>query len=131
MPDTAITAESSTQAVSDLAALRLLNQEFIRAVAASDAAWFDQHLSPDFVNSNPDGTLSERATFLAHVARPSAVSRLQAEDVRIRLFGDSALVHARTRYTKANGEPGAGRYTDVWARLDGAWRCVAADVTRC
>ena len=32
---------------------------------------------------------------------------------------------------EASGEPGAGRYTDVWARIDGAWRCVAADVTRC
>ena len=117
--------------MSDLAALRLLNQEFIRAVGASDVAWFDQHLSSDFVNSNPDGTLSERAAFLCHVARPSAVSRLRADDVRIRLFGDSALVHARTRYVKANGEPGEGRYTDVWARIDGAWRCVAADVTRC
>jgi ketosteroid isomerase-like protein len=131
MHDTPTTAESSTRTVSDLSALRLLNQEFIRAVGASDAAWFDKHLSSDFVNSNPDGTLSERAAFLQHVARPSAVSRLRADDVRIRLFGDSALVHASTHYIKANGEPGSGRYTDVWARFDGAWRCVAADVTRC
>ena len=129
--DTSTTAEQSTRTVSDLAALRLLNQEFIRAVGASDAAWFDRHLSSDFVNSNPDGTLSERAAFLSHVARPSSVSRLRADDVSIRLFGDSALVHARTSYIKANGEPGAGRYTDVWARIDGVWRCVAADVTRC
>lgn len=130
MPDTATTAEASTQAVSDLSALRLLNEQFIRAVATSNAAWFDQHLSTDFVNSNPDGTLSERAAFLAHVARPSTLSRLQADDVRIRLFGDSALVHARTSYIKASGEPGTGRYTDAWARIGGAWRCVAADVTR-
>jgi hypothetical protein len=131
MPTTTQSAETSTRAGSDLSALRLLNQEFIRAVGASDAAWFDQHLSSDFVNSNPDGTLSERAAFLQRVAQPSAVSQLHADDVRIRLFGDSALVHGRTLYTKADGEPGAGRYTDVWARIDGAWLCVAADVTRC
>lgn len=125
------TAEQSTRTVSDLAALRLLNQEFIRAVGESDAAWFERHLSSDFVNSNPDGTLSDRAAFLRQVARPATVSRLQADDVRIRLFRDSALVHGRTRYLKADGEPGAGRYTDVWARIEGAWRCVAADVTRC
>lgn len=113
------------------AMLQRLNEEFIRAIAASDAAWFDRHLSSDFVNSNPDGTLSERTAFLERVAKPSAVSQLHADDVRIRLFGDSALVHGRTHYVKADGEPGAGRYTDVWARIDGAWRCVAADVTRC
>jgi ketosteroid isomerase-like protein len=131
MQNTHATPEASTRTVSDLSALRLLNQQFIHAVAASDARWFEQHLSSDFVNSNPDGTLSDRTAFLRRVTAPSTVSKLQADDVRIRLFGDSALVHARTRYVKPDGEPGAGRYTDVWARIDGAWRCVAADVTRC
>ncbi len=115
----------------DHAELSRLNEQYIRAVADSDAGWFDRHLSSDFVNGNPDGTLSERAAVLARVAQPSVVSQLHADDVRIRLFGDSALVHGRTRYVKADGAPGAGRYTDVWARIDGAWRCVSADVTRC
>ena len=130
MQNTHTTPEASTRTVGDLSALRLLNQQFIRSVAMSDVGWFEQHLSSDFVNSNPDGTLSDRAAFLRHVTKPSTVPKLQADDVRIRLFGDSALVHGRTSYTKADGEPGAGRYTDVWARVDGAWRCVAADVTR-
>ena len=116
---------------SDLSALQMLNDQYIRAVATSDAAWFARHLSDDFLNSNPDGTLSDRAAFLRHVARPSAVSKLEAEDVRIRLFGPTAIVHGRTTYIKADGQPGAGRYTDVWASADGAWLCVAADVTRC
>jgi hypothetical protein len=115
----------------DHATLSRLNDQYIRALATSDAGWFDRHLSSDFVNGNPDGTLSERTAFLQRVAQPLAVSQLRADDVRIRLFGDSALVHGRTTYVKADGEPGAGRYTDVWARIDGAWRCVAADVTRC
>jgi ketosteroid isomerase-like protein len=130
MPSTS-TLENDARAARDLDALRELNDGFIRAVARSDAAWFDVHLSSDFVNSNPDGTLSERAAFLQRIAQPSTVPTLQAEDVRIRLFGDSALVHGRTRYTRPDGSGGAGRYTDVWARMDGAWRCVAADVTRC
>jgi uncharacterized protein DUF4440 len=115
----------------DLDTLRALNDGFIRAVVTSDAAWFERHLSSDFVNSNPDGTLSERAAFIAQVARPSSVSALAADDVRIRLFGSSAIVHGRTSYLKADGQPGAGRYTDVWARIDGRWLCAAADVTRC
>src|SRR6185503_20005173 len=107
------TPESGTRTVSDLSALPLLNQEYIRSVAESDAAWFDRHLSSEFVNSNPDGTLSDRAAFLRRVAQPATVSKLQVDDVRIRLFGDSALVHGRTRYIKPDGEPGTGRYTDV------------------
>ncbi len=115
----------------DLGALRRLNDGFIRSVSASDATWFERHLSSDYVNSNPDGTLSDRAAFIGQVARPCAVSKLAAEDVNIRLFGATAIVHGRTTYLKADGTPGAGRYTDVWACVDGQWLCVAGDVTRC
>jgi ketosteroid isomerase-like protein len=45
-------------------------------------------------------------------------------------MGDFAIIHAQTRYVKGDGEPGKGRYTDIWARKDGRWLCVAAHVTR-
>lgn len=124
-------AAASTATEMELDTLRRLNGGFIRAVATSDASWFERHLSSDFVNSNADGTLSERAAFIANVARPSSVPDLSVSDVRIRLFGSTAIVHGRTHYTRADGQPGAGRYTDVWARIDGQWLCAAADVTRC
>ena len=47
------------------------------------------------------------------------MKNLDIEDVLIRVLGDVALIHARTTYTKADGQPGAGRYTDVWARRGG------------
>jgi len=115
---------------SDLATLQELNRGYIRAVAESDAGWFDEHLADDFLNSDPDGTLADRAGFLAQVARPLAVSALGCEDVRIRLLGDIAIIHGRTVYRKPDGQAAAGRYTDVWARRQGRWLCIAAHVTR-
>lgn len=115
----------------DRATLQQLNDAYINAVATSDVAWFERHLSADFLNSNPDGTLSDRAAFLGQVARPSAVSGLRSQEVLIRVFGRTAIVHGRTDYRRADGTPGAGRYTDVWAREGDSWVCVAADVTRC
>jgi ketosteroid isomerase-like protein len=112
------------------ALLSALNQGYIRAVRTSDVEWFEQHLAEDFVNSNPDGTLSDRAAFLEHVAKPIAVKEFACEDVRIRMLGDVAIVHGRTTYRKADGQPAAGRYTDIWARRGGLWLCVAAHVTR-
>ena len=70
------------------------------------------------------------AGFLAQTARPVTISNLEANDVEIRLFGDVAIIHARTSYTMADGRPGAGRYTDVWACQNGKWLCVSAHVTR-
>ena len=114
----------------DQATLQALNREYIRSVSEADVRWFDTHLSADFVNSNPDGSLVDRAGFLAQIGRGSSVKNLDIEDVMIRELGDVALIHARTTYVKADGQPGAGRYTDVWARRDDRWVCVAANVTR-
>ena len=62
--------------------------------------------------------------------RPITISSLAAHDVDVRLLGEDAIIHARTTYTLADGRPGSGRYTDVWARRNGAWLAVAAHVTR-
>ncbi|MBM3218460.1 MAG: nuclear transport factor 2 family protein [Candidatus Rokubacteria bacterium] len=114
----------------DLKTLEQLNAHYIRSVQESDVRWFDANLSDDFLNSNPDGSLVDRAGFLKQIAPPCPIKSLAIEDVRIRILGDVALIHARTTYTKPDGGAGAGRYTDTWARRGGRWICVAAHVTR-
>jgi ketosteroid isomerase-like protein len=77
-----------------------------------------------------DGSLLDRAAFLEQTAKPVTIRNLQAHEVNVRLMGDVAIIHARTSYTTADGKAGGGRYTDVWARRDGAWKAVSAHVTR-
>jgi ketosteroid isomerase-like protein len=114
----------------DIDTLRELNGEYIRSVQHSDVERFDEILASDFYCSNPDGTLVDRGDFLRQTAKPVTISDLRAHDVNIRLFGDVAIIHARTTYTLPDGQPGAGRYTDCWARIDGRWLAVSAHVTR-
>jgi len=114
----------------DRQVLEKLNEGYVASVQNSDVAWFDQHLSEDFLNTNPDGTLVGRAGFLAQIARPQAIKGLEPREVNIRILGDVAIIHAKTVYTKPGGQPGAGRYTDIWQKRAGRWVCVAAHVTR-
>jgi uncharacterized protein DUF4440 len=114
----------------DQTTLETLNREYIRSVSEADVRWFDANLADDFVNSNPDCSRLDRAGFLAQIGRGSTVKNLGIEDVLIRVLGEVALIHARTTYTRPDGLPGAGRYTDVWARRGASWVCVAANVTR-
>ena len=116
--------------MTDLDALAALNDDYIRAVQQGDVARFEAILAEDFLCSNPDGTLVDRTGFLAQTARPVTISGLRTEDVQIRILGDVAIIHARTRYRSAAGEERAGRYTDVWARRGGRWLAVSAHVTR-
>jgi ketosteroid isomerase-like protein len=121
---------AGTASPTDHAALADLNHHYIRSVQESDVSWFDANLAPEFVNGNADGSFSDRSAFLVFISRPSPVSDLRAEDVRIQVVGDIGIIHARTAYTKPDGQAGAGRYTDVWWRAEGRWRCVSAHVTR-
>lgn len=114
----------------DLETLAHLNREYINAVKTSNVRLFAELLADDFLCSLPDGSLINREQYLEQAARPYALVNLQAHDVNIRLLGEVALVHARTTFTLPGGTPGAGRYTDVWARRDGRWVVVAAHVTR-
>src|SRR5512145_3408571 len=116
--------------VSDLETLQQLNDDYIRSVQTLDVRRFDEILAEDFLCSNPDGSLVDRAAFLAQTARPVTISNLEARDVVVRLLGDVAIIHARTTYTLPDGRPGMGRYTDVWARRRGRWLAVSAHVTR-
>ena len=115
---------------SDLEILTDLNRNYVRSVEERDAAWFNRHLADDFLNSNPDGSLVDRAGFLHQIAHGPSVTHLREDDVRVRLFGDHAIIHARTSYRKPDGTGGSGRYTDDWHRRDGVWLCVSAHVGR-
>jgi ketosteroid isomerase-like protein len=115
---------------SQLAVLTELNRGYVRAVQESDVAWFEKNLAAEFFNTNPDCSLVDRSGFLERIAKSAGISGLREEDVRIRVFGDFAIIHAKTVYIKADGTPGSGRYTDIWARTQGRWLCVAAHVNR-
>lgn len=120
-----------TTAPTDVDTLHALNRDYIASVQNGDVRRFDEILAAEFYCSNPDGTLIDRQGFLAQTARPVTITNLVAHDVVIRRMGDTAIIHARTTYTMADGSPGAGRYTDVWAWQSGTWRAVSAHVTRC
>jgi ketosteroid isomerase-like protein len=123
--------ETKLAAHTVLQTLQDLNRDYIRAVQHSDVQRFDEILAEDFLCSNPDGSLIDRAAFLKQTALPVKISNLEASDVNIRMMGDFAIIHARTTYTGPDGRAGAGRYTDVWARRQGRWLAVSAHVTRC
>ena len=81
-------------------------------------------------HGSPAGELLDKAQFLARTAGPRTLERLAGEDVRIRMLGDVAIIHAATRFTTLSGQDGCGRYTDDWQKRDGTWVCVSAHVTR-
>jgi len=122
--------KTDTAIQSNIDALTALNSDYIHSVQHSDVQRFDEILAEDFLCSNPDGSLVDKNQFLAQTALPVTISGLSVEDVRVRILGDIAIIHARTSYITADGAQRNGRYTDVWAHRNGKWLAVSAHVTR-
>ena len=114
----------------DVAVLHDLNQAYLDSVRTGDVERFRQILAEDFHCSTPEGVLLDKAQFLTRTAGPRTLERLTGEDVRIRVLGDVAIIHAATTYTTVTGQEGRGRYTDDWQKRGGTWVCVSAHVTR-
>jgi ketosteroid isomerase-like protein len=114
----------------DIDELTALNNDYVDSVQRSDVERFDEILAADFYCSNPDKSLVDRAAFLEQTAQPVAIRNLKAHDVKIRVLGDFAIIHAATSYTMPDGQEAHGRYTDCWARQNGKWLAVSAHVSR-
>jgi ketosteroid isomerase-like protein len=111
--------------------LEALNRGYLLAGEKADVAWYDAHLAPDYMATNPDGSLVDKAGFLARFKKPYGGMNLRAPEVHIQMVGDVALIHCGFEDTMPDGRTGRGRYTDIWARRDGRWLCVSAHFVRC
>ena len=119
-----------TTTATDLDLLTDLNQAYLDSVRTGDVERFRKLLADDFQCSTPAGEILDKTQFLARTAAPPTLARLAGDDVRIRILGDVAIIHAATVFTTVTGQEGRGRYTDDWQKRNGAWVCVSAHVTR-
>ena len=114
----------------DLDQLTALNRDYVASVQNCDVKRFDEILAPEFYCSNPDKSLVDRAGFLKQTAVPVTIKNLKEHDVKIRILGDFAVIHAATSYTTADGTQAHGRYTDCWQKQNDKWLAVSAHVSR-
>jgi ketosteroid isomerase-like protein len=114
----------------DLEELTALNRDYVASVQNSDVKRFDEILAPEFYCCNPDKSFVDRAGFLKQTAVPVTIKNLIADEVKIRVMGDFAIIHGWTSYTTPDGQKASGRYTDCWAKQNGRWLAVSAHVSR-
>jgi ketosteroid isomerase-like protein len=108
-----------------------LQQQLARAWVAGDRAAIERIIAPEWTVTGPDGGISTRADVLRDVfeTRTHRIRSLTVDDVRVRVFGDAAVVTGRTH---GRGESGNTpydveiRFTDMFVRRDGRWQAVAS-----
>jgi hypothetical protein len=94
--------QMNANAQRDLETLTALNRDFTASVQKRGVKRLEEILADDFMVSTPDGSLLDKVEFLKATAQPVTISGLVAEDVRIRLLGDFAIIHARFNSRRAD-----------------------------
>ncbi len=115
----------------DIRILTELNQGYLDSYRSGNVDFYDRILTEDFRETAPDGTILNKAEFLAKIGansgRQGESMEIAAGELEIRIFEDTAIVHAIPVISLPDGVAvNGGRYTDVYVRIDGEWKCVAA-----
>lgn len=128
-PQVSATTTASPETV---AALEKLNSEWLTAYKTRDGAALDRILADDFEAIYPGGRILRKADLIRLATNPArTVSEIAWDDLKILVFGDVAVVRARSRMVGKNAEgdfASRNDYADVYVRRAGAWRAVSAHV---
>lgn len=103
------------------------------AITRQDVKLLDRALAEEFVNVHSTGVMKTKAEWLADLRSGSTkFVNEQPDDFRVRVYGDTGVVHYRIRGKgQAAGKTQTGllRVSRVFVRRDGRWQCVAAHWT--
>jgi len=110
--------------------LLIMEHLWNEAQVNQDARVLDAMLGSEFVNTEYDGEVSDRAKFLADIKDPQfKPATLTIQDVKVSMYADSAVVvgiyHNKGTY-QAKPYEHWGRFTDTWIYAQGRWQCVAS-----
>jgi ketosteroid isomerase-like protein len=110
-----------------------LEQERLKAFARDDKATFERLVTDDFTMTHSSGEVANKAELMA-VMRPSTPERplpaLSIEDVKVRVYGDAAVMTGRLVETARDGRRvWVLRFTNTYIKQKGRWRMSAGQLT--
>jgi ketosteroid isomerase-like protein len=111
-----------------------VEKEFAQAIVSNNLEGIGRLVADDWIIIDSDGGIVDRTRF-SEVIKSGALTHdmMESEDLRVRVYGDSAVVTGLTRTKgKFMGQEFSTqeRATDVFVKRDGRWRCVLTHLTR-
>ena len=110
-----------------------LEHERLKAFAQDDKATFERLVTDDLTMTHSSGEVANKAELMA-VMRPSTPERplpaLSTEDVKVRVYGDAAVMTGRLVETARDGRRVfVLRFTNTYIKQEGRWRMSAGQLT--
>ena len=111
-----------------------LERELVAAIGSGDLATYDRIVADDYVAFEASGKTTPKKDIMeSYRSGARHYTNLEIFDVEGRVFGDTAVVTAKTKGLRKEGDrdvPNRVRYIRVFARREGRWRAVAQMASR-
>jgi ketosteroid isomerase-like protein len=114
--------------------IEALEMQWRDAVVHNNVRQMDHLLADDYLGISANGTVETKAEELAQSkAGTLRIQSLDLSDIKVRVFGNTAVVTSRAQLTGMNGQSditGNYRYTRVYNRRFGQWKIISFEASR-
>jgi ketosteroid isomerase-like protein len=116
--------------------LRERLREWDEAYARRDREALNRILADDLFFTDAAGKVNNKAQYIMAIIKSPDISLIESvgsDDLKIRLYGDAAVVTGRSGIRGRPRHPATRnlfRFTDLWVKRQGRWQVVASQVTR-
>jgi ketosteroid isomerase-like protein len=114
--------------------IEALEMQWRDAVVGNNVTQMDHLLADDYIGISANGLVETKAQVLAlRKAGTMRISELNLSDLKVRVYGDTAVVTSRASLAGTNGQSdisGNYRYTRVYNRRLGQWKIVSFEASR-
>ena len=104
-----------------------------QAQLSNDVGLMDRLLADDYISISATGTIETKTEALAlRRAGTLHITSLELNDLKVRIYGDTAVVTSRADLEGTNGSTnisGKYRYTRVYNRRFGQWKIVSFEAS--
>lgn len=111
-----------------------LEMEWRQAQVDNNIAVIDRLLADDYVGISANGMIETKSQAIAQrKAGTIRITVLDLDDLKVRLYGDTAVVTSKADLQGVNGQSdisGLYRYTRVYNRRLGVWKIVSFEASR-
>ena len=111
-----------------------LELEWRQALLSDDLPAIENLLADDYLGISANGTLETKDDVLAAKRSGSLkITAMSLSDIKVRIYGDTAVVTSRVQLTGKNGDheiSGRYRYTRVYSNRHGQWKIVSFEASR-
>ena len=112
----------------------MLEMQWRDAVIHHNVRVMDRLLADDYLGISANGTVETKTEELAQSrAGTLRIKSLDLSDIKVRIYGNTAVVTSRAELTGVNGQSdisGNYRYTRVYNKRYGQWKIISFEASR-